>query len=203
MILSSQGTRVEVKRIQFFPHFSMKLSPMQISWRFLNIPAPCLNSELEFSQSLTEESVWIRFIVSSNLWLVTIQTLKSPENFSSFQQGRRNEFFSLINLGHYTYCLHDTFPITFRNSMLTSLVQSCHLVLHYKMFLMLRHIFRFLKKYLNLSLAPYRDWFNIYKCLYGNTLKNSVLNTRNGAWSGLLIWSKLIADLLWALCYGP
>ena len=121
----------------FFHSFSMKLPPFEIS------KSPSSLSQV-FSTCKTEESIWIRSLVSSKHCLVVGTYSWISRKFPRFQQGLcvcvcvcvegRYWIILIIKHGLCIYCLRNTFAVSVRNFILTSLVLSYHLVLHYKIF---------------------------------------------------------------------
>ena len=120
----------------FFHSFSMKLPPFEIS------KSPSSLSQV-FSTCKTEESIWIRSLVSSKHCLVVGTYLLNLQKISTLSarvvcvcvcvEGRY-WIILIIKHGLCIYCLRNTFAVSVRNFILTSLVLSYHLVLHYKIF---------------------------------------------------------------------
>ena len=92
----------------------------------------------------TEEPIWIRSLVSSKHCLVVGTYLLNLQKISTLSArgvcvcvcvcrgGILNSFDNKHGLC--IHCLHNTFSVSVRNFILTSLVLSYHLILHYKIF---------------------------------------------------------------------
>ena len=117
-----------------FFHSSMKLPPFEIS------KSPSSLSQV-FSTCKTEEPIWIRSLVSLKHCLVVGTYLLNLQKISTLSARGvcvcvEGGYWILLIIKHglCIHCLHNTFSVSVRNFILTSLVLSYHLILHYKIF---------------------------------------------------------------------
>ena len=120
----------------FFHSFSMKLPPFEIS------KSPSSLFQV-FSKCKTEKPIWIRSLVSSKHCLVVGTYLLNLQKISTLStrvvcvcvcMEGRYWVLLIIKHGLCIHCLPNTFAVSVRNFILTSLVFSYHLVIHYKIF---------------------------------------------------------------------